>query len=112
MIYGYVNVQKKLENREEEIQKQAAQLQTFGAEKIIIETDDDNNQLQAMLDDLQVGDTVHFMELNRLTRSLGMVIADYFKKNNISLYEKNISINLDMFQLAYELSKMFPADYE
>lgn len=106
MNYGYVRVQNPT-NRDTLIQEQTEQLQAFGVENITVETD--GKQLGELLVNLKPNDALHVVSIDRLTRSLPrmMELADYFKKNNIALYERNQPIDLNMFLHVLQIAQIF-----
>lgn len=99
MIYGYVRVRKEAENRELAEQRQAELLQRDGAEKIIVETD--GSQLPELLLQLESGDSVHVITMDRLTRSTGRMLdlLDIFRRKNVTLYAEGQKVNFNFLQL-------------
>ena len=106
MIYGYIRIKQNVIDREAVIETQSEQLQSFGTEKIINETD--GSQLQELLKNLKPNDVLHVMSIDGLTRSLQRMfeLADFFQKNNIALYERNQLVNLNTYLSMYELFRL------
>lgn len=108
MNYGYIKTRPELIDREIVIQKHTEFLRSCGAEKIIVETD--GSELKNLLTILEPGDSIHVYSIDRLTRHLSKLeeLFDYFEKNNITLYEGNrrVPLNITEYQLMQAITQM------